>query len=48
MEINNFFFVVVLVVALFVLGLVFLGTDEGSFQEVSASLEAEVHSIGIN
>lgn len=48
MEPNNFTAIVFLIIVLFVLGLVFFGTEEGNFQEVTASLENEVHSIGIN
>lgn len=48
MEPNNFVAIVVVIIVLFVLGLVFFGTDEGNFQEVTASLENEVHSISVN
>lgn len=48
MEPNNFTAIALVIIVLFVLGLVFFGTEEGSFQEVSASLENEVHSISVN
>lgn len=48
METHNFVFVVCLIIGLFVLGLIFAGTDEGSFREVTAALEAEVHGVSIN
>lgn len=48
MEPNNFTGIVILIVIVFVLGLVFFGAEEGSFQEITASLENEVHSIGVN
>lgn len=48
METSNFFFLVVLIFGLFMMGLVFLGSDEGNFREVSATLHQEVKNIGVN
>ncbi len=48
METGNFFFLVILILGLFMMGLIFWGTEEGGFREVSASLYQEVKNIGKN